>query len=161
MMVDDKTLNDLLRLGGEDLSEAIFDLEEEGELDATEIDKSWDGLHFILTGQSATEPIEGNRLSEAVVGVQLFSGDGDSDFISYTERSVLGEIVAALEAVDVEKLKQNFNPSALAKADLYPDIWEQEEKGELFDYLEDGYKSLLVFYKEALASNMNVVVSIL
>lgn len=160
MMVDEPTLSKFLKSDIEAVADDIFDMEEQDTADFMDIDKSWDGLHFILTGKPASAPIEGNALSEAVVGVRMFDEEGE-EFIAYTPHSRLPEIVKALEAVDIEGLKLKFSPLALHQNDVYPTIWEDDDKEGLFSYLIDGYKALLALYKEAVEKNMNIVVSIL
>lgn len=44
-----------------------------------EMEKCWDGLHFLLTGVSASQPIEDDPLSEAIVGVHVLDTE---DFIA-------------------------------------------------------------------------------
>lgn len=57
-----------------------------------------EGPHFVLTGVSATDPIEGDPLSEAVVGVHVIPHD---DFVGCTEVDELPRIVERLDALDV------------------------------------------------------------
>ena len=160
MMVNDSTLSHFLELDIENITDEIFDLEEQEATELIDIDKSWDGLHFILTGKPASSPIEGDTLSEAVVGVKMFDEEGE-DFIAYIPHSRIAAIVEALETVSLEALRQTFNPNALHKNEVYPTIWEDEDKDSLFGYLADGHNAILAFYKEAIAKNMNIVVSIL
>lgn len=157
MMVDKSTLDSLIGLENDDLIESLEELCEENEV--YHIDKLWDGLHFILTGKSACQSIEGDKLSEAVVGVTLFN-DEEADFITYTKTEDLAEIVKALENVDVDTLKSNFDASKLRDAGIYPAIWDDEEKDSLCTELIQEYNNLLDFYKEALEKKNNIVVSI-
>jgi hypothetical protein len=62
MMVEQNTLDKLKELDGDDLVEELDDLEETNEI--YNIDKLCDGLHFLLTGVSASSPINGNKLSD-------------------------------------------------------------------------------------------------
>ena len=91
------------RLGDVDPDEVVAYVE--GVLEAgapsVDIDTAWDGLHILLTGASATEPIEDDPLSEAVVGVYEFDSD---DFLGVTPVDDLDRIVAALDAVDLDAL---------------------------------------------------------
>ncbi|WP_083604453.1 YfbM family protein [Clostridium sp. N3C] len=157
MMVDKSTLDSLIGLENDDLIESLEKLCEENEV--YDIDKLWDGLHFILTGKSACQPIEGHRLSEAIVGVTLFN-DEDADFITYIETEDLNHIVKALEKVDVIELRSNFDTSKLRESEIYPAIWDDNEKDSLCDELIQEYTNLLNFYKKALAKKANIVVSI-
>lgn len=93
-----------------------------------------DRQHFLLTGKSASETINGNRLSAAIVGVTVFSGE-DSDFIAYIRLSDLTEIVMALNSMDIYGLRNNFDISKFRKAKIYPNIWHDNEKDGLRDEL--------------------------
>ena len=46
----------------------VEEAQENENLEICDIDKMWDALHFLLTGKSASEPIEDNLISEAIVG---------------------------------------------------------------------------------------------
>ena len=70
-----------------------------------DLDKMWDALHFVLTGVSSSKPIKNNPFSEAVVGVA--SIEGVEEFISYTEKGRIKDIVFALDHFDIEKLWKN------------------------------------------------------
>ena len=161
MMVDEVKLKSLLELENDDLVEEIEVLDNAGENKLYDIDKMWDGLHFLLTGVSASQPIEGDKLSESIVGVNVFnSEDENSDFIAYTKLVDLPKIIEVLTNVDLDKLRTEFNPSSFSKAEIYPDIWNNEEKDDLFNEMVQHYTNLLSFYKKALEEKANVIVSI-
>ena len=46
----------------------VEELQESEDIEICDIDKMWDALHFLLTGKSASEPIEDDLISEAIVG---------------------------------------------------------------------------------------------
>jgi hypothetical protein len=161
LMVDEETLESLKDLGVEELSDQLFDIEDSDKFEVIDIDKIWDGLHCLLTGVSACEPIEGNKLSEAIVGVHNFVIEGDeSDFIAYTENKELPEIVAAIEKVDITTLQSNFDPKFFEKQEIYPNIWK-EDKQELLEEMTSALYEVLAFYKRAIDSKHHVIVSIL
>lgn len=159
MMVDETTLDSLIELDNDNLIDKLEELSECEQNEIYDIDKLWDGLHFLLTGKSASEPIEGDRLSEAIVGVTVFNGE-DADFIAYTRLSDLTEIVTALNSTDIHELRTNFDVSRLRKARIYPNIWRDNEKDSLRDELIQEYTNLLSFYKKALKKNANIIASI-
>lgn len=138
----------------------IEELSEDEKNEIYDIDKFWDGLHFLLTGISACRPIEGNKLSEAIVGVNVFNNDEDADFIVYTMTEDLHEILLALNNIDVERLRLNFDLSKFRKAKIYHEIWRDKDKESLFDELIQEYKKILNFYTKALQRKANVIVSI-
>jgi hypothetical protein len=157
MMVDQDTLNELKKFDGDELCEELDKLEETNEI--YNIDKLWDGLHFLLTDSSANSPIEGNKLSEAIVGINVFETD-DEDFVSYIEKNELPEIYNALKNVNIKILKDKFDPKIFKKRKIYPQIWEADKKDELFKELMEAYNGLLDFYKNALEKNVNIIFSV-
>ena len=157
MMVDENTLDSMMKLDGDALFEKVNELEETNE--KYTMDKLWDGLHFLLTGVSASKPIDGNKLSEAIVGVHVFDTNED-DFIACIENHELTEIVKALENVNKKELEQKFDPILLKKKKIYPNIWEKDKKDELFIELMNEHNGLLKFYKKALEKNQHIIYSV-
>lgn len=157
MMVDQETLDDLKKLDSDDLIEKLDELEETNEI--YDIDKLWDGLHFLLTGVSANSPVEGNKLSEAIVGINVFETDDDY-FIGYTEKDELPGIYSAMKSVNIKELEEKFDPRILEKKKIYPNIWDAGKKEELFKELINEYHDLLDFYNMALKKGMHVIFSI-
>ena len=64
--VDEGMIERLKSQTAEDIFEQLEELEEEEGAEVYDMDKLWDGLHFILTGVSAVTPLENHPLSEAV-----------------------------------------------------------------------------------------------
>ena len=158
-MTDDNVINDLLEKTDEDIFETIEELQETEE-DVLDIDKLWDGLHFLLTNVSATEPLEGNPLSEAIVGVTNFSDDEDADFITYILQERVPTILNELKDFDIECAIEEFQPKKFAENDIYPNIWMNEDKEELQEELKECFFELLEFYENAADMGKAVIVSI-
>jgi hypothetical protein len=158
MMVDDNTLDGMMELDGDGLFDKVNELEEINE--KYTIDKLWDCLHFLLTGVSASTPIDGNKLSEAIVGVHVFDAN-DDDFIACTENDELSEIIKALQNVNIKKLEEAFNPKIFKRNKIYPNIWEENKKDELFKELMNEYNGLSKFYQEALEKNKHIIFSVI
>lgn len=104
--LSDRNLKELKSYYGieDKISEEIEDSHEEVEL-SLDIDKMWDVLHFMLTGGRSLEPIKNEPLSEAVVGE--FSIDDAAEFMAYTEKSKIKNIVFALDHFDMKKHWKN------------------------------------------------------
>jgi hypothetical protein len=162
LMVDEETLNSLMTLDNNSLTNEIFEIEESGKFSVIDIDKIWDALHCFLIGVSASEPIEGNKLSEAIVGVHNFNiEDEDADFITCTENEELEEIIKALENINFDKLSASFDPLIFKKKKIYPNgIWK-DSKEQLIEEFKIALYEILNFYKKALESNHHVIISIL
>ena len=161
MMADSRTLDRLLELDDEDLVDELDELESEDEVEVYSIDKLWDGLHFLLTGASATSPIEGNKLSEAIVGIHVFDLDDDDIFVAYTKFEEVPDIVKAMDCVDVSKLKTQFATKDYCENNIYPDIWFDDRADELLGELIAEYSGLLSFYRQAVAQKKHVLFSVL
>lgn len=80
----------------------VEEAQENENLETCDIDKMWDALHFLLTGKSASEPIEDNLISEAIVGQFNISGEEIQEFISGTKTDRVKEIAKALQELDFE-----------------------------------------------------------
>lgn len=160
--LSDKNLEELKSFNAEEdeLFEEVEDWNEEASL-LLDIDKMWDVLHFVLTGVSSSEPVENDPLSEAVVGVSPI--EEIEEFIAYTEKTRIGEILSALENFDIEQAMEHFSMEECKNADLYPDIWDyddEEEVAELKEEISDYFQNMKDFYKQISEANGNVMVTI-
>lgn len=124
-----------------------------------DLDKMWDALHFVLTGASSSEPIKNNPLSEAILGVN--SIEEVEEFLSYTEKVRIQDIVSALEHFDIETAMETFSMKECQRANLYTDIWnDEEETDEIKEKLTDYFYKLKDFYQKILEVNGNVMITI-
>ena len=158
-------------LSNKDLKELkTFYLEENETFEETEevnsdvkisldLDKMWAALHFVLTGASSSEPIKNNPLSEAILGVT--SIEEVEEFLSYTEKVRIQDIVSALQHFDIETAMETFSMKECQIANLYPDIWnDKEETDEIKEELTDYFYKLKDFYQKILEVNGNVTITI-
>ena len=124
-----------------------------------DIDKMWDALLFVMTGFSSSEFLDDNPLREAVLGVTPL--EDVSDYIAYTEKNKIADIVEALESFDMDRAMADFSMEACKKADLYPNIWDYlEEEEEIKDEIRISFENMKEFYKKILELNGNVLVTI-
>ncbi|MET7395495.1 YfbM family protein [Dactylosporangium sp. NPDC005572] len=147
---DDPATVDALLYG--DLDDADAELPDP-ELD---LDKSWHGIHFLLTG-TAWEV--GKGAGAAVLGgaeIGEDTGYGPARILS--PKTVL-MVAAALDALDVETLRGRFDVSAMVAADIYPNVWA--DGADAFDsFLAPNFASLQEFYRAAAANNQAVLLAI-
>ena len=158
--LSNENLNEMKHFNGEEyeIFEEVEDWNEEAEI-LLDIDKMWDVLHFVLTGVDSSEPIEGDPLSEAVVGVT--SLEEVSEFIAYIEKDRIADIVSALENFDIDAALESFSMEACKKAELYPDIWDNDDEEEdIKEEICDYFHEMIDFYKQILEANGNVLVTI-
>ena len=124
-----------------------------------DIDKMWDVLVFVMTVFSSSEFLDDNPLREAVLGVTPL--EDVSDYIAYTEKNKIADIVEALESFDMDRAMADFSMEACKNADLYPNIWDYlEEEEEIKDEIRISFENMKEFYKKILELNGNVLVTI-
>lgn len=144
----------------EEIFEIIEELQSGDELPVYDMDKLWDGLHFVLTGVSAVASVEGDPLSEAIVGTAPFTADEPADFITFIVPARAAEISAALDDFDIESALADFTPSVLGQNDIYPSIWDDEIRDELRDDLFGEFEGIKKFYRSVKDAHQGVIVSI-
>lgn len=155
-LIDDETLDRMLELDGDSLVAQLEALESGGAA-TVYIDKLWDGLHFLLTGAPASDPIEGDPLSEAVVGVHVIDED---DYVACTELDELAAVISALEAVDLDRVLSSVDFAAFDRAGVTPNIWS-DPPARLRSELSDAMALLLDIHRRAASEERHLLVSII
>ncbi len=96
------------------------------------LEKSWHGLHFVLTGTAweGVSPLSFLATGGATVG--------DED-IGYGPARILdpdgvAELDKALGAISDAEFARRFIPAALSKAEIYPEIWDDPLESLLAEY---------------------------
>lgn len=153
---DDPELYEAVR--GE--SGAGDDLElSQNEGDSLFLDKSWHGIHYLLTG-TAWEGVPPLHL--LVAGGETI---GDIEVGQGPARAFTAEQVAeasrALAALSDESIRSRFDPPAMLRAAIYPEIWgrpphEDDTLGYLMEYL--GH--LRRYLSRQASAGMGVVISL-
>jgi len=113
-----------------------------------DIDKSWHGIHFLLTGDtwSGEPPLAHVILGGIAIGDDI--GYGPARYLTPDEVRVIAQ---ALAGVTREQLEKRYLPATLEKAEIYPTgIWEAEGNDAL-EYLLQYYEPLVGFYRDAAA----------
>jgi hypothetical protein len=140
------------------LEDRIYQEVEEEDSGFKDIDKSWDGILFLLTGQNfahAAGPFVSVFLSGQLIAEAQDLGYGPAHYLLPEQVVEMNEL---LQNVDAEDLKKNFDPAKMTAAEVYPGIWEEGD--EAFDYLMDGFATLKTMYAQA-AKNGEAMVTFL
>lgn len=122
--------------------------------------KWWDALHYLLTGVSASEPIEYSALSEAIVGKRLFDENENATFIAYTPAEDLKKIYAALDWLKVKEVMESFSLEELKQKDIYPCTWDEDKLKDYKQELAGAFKTLRHFYQIMVEEEKSVVIAI-
>jgi len=122
----------------------------DGEGDLGDLDKSWHGIHYLLTG---TADESGTPLEFLVAG-GTFVGDEDIGygpprvFTSAETRAIAG----LLATVSDDELRSRFAPDAMMRAEIYPEIRDR-------DPTDDDTLGYLMEYVAILREAMTTVTS--
>ena len=117
------------------------------------IEKAWDGIHFVLTG--AKQPSD-NPISRALFGDRVIPDA--LGIMGYGPVRTLTSAQVAESARELRRLEpefsRRFDVNALVKADVYAIHDDPEE----LSYLKHHYERLLRFYEEASAEGYAMAV---
>lgn len=162
LMVNHQTLDRLMEMDSESLIKNMVKLNNLGTDGTLQINKMWDGLHFLLTGISARDvAAHSTLLSKAVIGAHLFNDDDENRyFVSYTTAKELPQLLNAMQQVDLTALSKQFKTAQFRTQQIYPNIWRDKYSVALFCELSETFQKLLAFTKKAYVRNQNIVFSI-
>lgn len=157
--ISDAELEHLGQLDEQGLVEREEELTEDENVEICDLDKMWDALHFVLTGDTLSDTADHDPLSEAVCG---------SDFLLTQEMHVGGiparrvkEIAQALHEVDFAARLAALQMSDFAAAEIYPNIWDRpEEEDDIRAELQECFADLQAFYDNAAEQGNAVLVMI-
>jgi hypothetical protein len=149
MVRADPTAVDALLSGDLDDDEAEMP---EPELD---LDKSWHGLHYLLTG---TDWRIGEGAGAAILGGAEIGQDGGYGPARLLDQDMVRAVATALDALDAGVLRARFDPDAMTAAEIYPDIWT--DGSDELGYLMSHYTELRRFYNAAAANGQAVLLAI-
>ncbi|SCL12886.1 YfbM family protein [Micromonospora inyonensis] len=121
-----------------------------------DLDKAWHAIHYLLAG-AAWETTTG--AGEAILG-----GDPIGSDVGYGSARLLGPaqvraVAAGLEPVTVGTLRSRYDSAALGAADIYPDIWDDDEE-EFDTYLAPYVDELRSFYLAAAGAGEAVLLAV-
>ena len=121
-----------------------------------DLDKAWHAIHFLLTKQAAEAALpEGFLLGGAEVGEDL--GYGPARLLNPSQ---VADVQQLLEKLPGDFVRSTLDFSQLAKADIYPLMWDQANPEEL-EYVSHYFDELRRFVKSAADNNEGVVMAML
>ena len=126
------------------------DAEPDNHLD---LDKAWHAIHFTLNGKvwEGEEPLFLTILGGEEIGEDI--GYGPARYLLPDQVRVVAQ---ALSSITPDDFATKFDPSALAAAEVYPEIWD--EGAEALEYVQSFYNDLRNFYIAASERNDSVLI---
>lgn len=141
------------------LEDRIYN-EESDESNLLDIDKSWDGIIYLLTGSGLqnVDLSDDSGLHKIIFSGQLIDPEQDLGYgpAHYLTPEEVKNVSKSLSGISKENLYSKYNPSDMAAQEVYPIIWE-EEGDEAFDYLYSYFEDLKEFYEQAAKENQAVI----
>lgn len=121
--------------------ETVFELDPEP---SGEVGKAWAGIEYLL-GQadySFEFLMEGDRIL-----------DEDMHCLDGWSPELVREVAERLEALPWERVAEHYDAEAMLAAEVYPPIWDEDEK----EWLEEYYEQMRAFFKDAAASGAGAI----
>jgi len=138
------------------LESSIYDEETDDENpNLVDIDKSWDGIVFLLTGQgiaNADHPLLRVLFSGQIIDEDQDLGYGPAQYLTPEQVADLNSQIAKITVAD---LKQKYDPKKMTELEVYPTIWEEGD--EAFDYLSGYFTIVQQVYSEATKNGEGII----
>lgn len=136
------------------LENKIYDDETENE-NLVDIDKTWDGIIFLLTGQSLATAE--HNLVRVLFSGQLIDEEQDLGYgpAHYLTPEQVSELNNEISTITIADLKQKFNPKKMNEQEVYPTIWDEGVK--TFDYVANGFSTLQNVFAEATKNGQAII----
>lgn len=152
LRVSESELNDYLK-DSSLLEDNIYSDEENSNL--TDIDKSWGGILFLLTGQGLEEldhPLSRILFSGELIDEDQDLGYGPAHYLTVLE---VKEIYNEISQITPEELRGCYDAGKMEELGIYPNIWDDDQ--ESLNYLLDSYNDVLEVYSEAAKNNQAII----
>ena len=142
-------------LESDDFFEDIEELEEKDGTDLCDIDKMWNALHFLLTGELYSS--KDNLLDELIFGSENINEESE-EVARYIPKEKVIEISKKINEINFQDCLKNFDMNIFKENNIYPNIWDYiDEKEEIMKELSEHFENLKNFYNKV-AKNKNIVV---
>lgn len=123
---------------------------------ALDLDKAWNGIHWILTGEIAGgDP----PLSKIIYGGTEIGEDMGYGPARYLTAQDVREVADALSVLPRDSLRQRYDPAAMDEAGVYPSGWADEPE-EGLTWLLERFDLMAPYFQDA-AKKGNAILTFL
>lgn len=130
-----------------------------GEVEATDLDKAWHGIHFMLTGTAweGVPPLNFLMQGGTMIG-EVEVGYGPARGMTAAEvKAVAGE----LAGIDEAFMRARFDPAQMTQLDIYPGIWDRDPaEDDSFGYCMEYFGELRTFVTRAAERGAGLIISL-
>ena len=130
-----------------------------GEVEATDLDKAWHGIHYMLTGTAweGVPPLNFLMHGGAVIG-DVEVGYGPARGMTAAE--VKAE-ACALAGIDEAFMRARFDPAQMTQLDIYPGIWDRDPaEDDSFGYCMEYFGALRTFVMRTAERGAGLIISL-
>ncbi|RYU93833.1 YfbM family protein [Emticicia agri] len=135
-----------------DSSLLIEKLNNEEEPNLIDIDKAWAGIIFLIDKQTIYDGPDSILFGRRVIDRKQDLGYGPAYYFIPDQVKESNERILRISE---EELRNNYDAKAMMEAEVYPEIWEDEEAG--FNYLLSFFKKVQSFYAKASSNNEAII----
>jgi hypothetical protein len=158
-------IGNILRVTNDDLQAYLKDSsllesriynEEDEDRNLTDIDKAWEGILFLLTGQNLAEadhPLAAVLFSGQLIDEDQDLGYGPAHYNTPEQVTKLNELISVFKEED---LQQRFDPDKMTSLGIYPEIWD--EGNEAFEYLAENFLDVRQTYEDAAKNGEAIII---
>ena len=119
-----------------------------------DIDKSWDGIIYLLTGSNSSDTTQ--YLSKIIFSGQFIDeeqnlGTGPAHYLSPEQ---VKDIHKQIKEIIPDSLKKKFDAAAMKELGVYPNVWDHEDAA---DYLVEYFETIQEVYALAAAHNEAII----
>jgi hypothetical protein len=129
----------------------------EGEVQSTDLDKAWHGIHYLLTGTAYEGKGPASYLlmgGEAVGDVDVGYGPARA-----LDPAAVHDFQKALAGLTTEALRARFNPAEMKALEIYPDIWDRDPaEDDTLQYCLEYFETLRTFVGIAASKNQGLLI---
>jgi Domain of unknown function (DUF1877) len=129
------------------LENRIYDDESDDEdPNLADIDKSWEGILFLLTGQNLEtidHPLARVLFSGQVIDEEQDLGYGPGQYLKPDE---VKELNVEISKITAEELSEKYDAKKMMELEIYPGGWEEDG---MVDYLTGYFKNVQEVFAEA------------
>lgn len=115
----------------------VYEQEEDETL--IDLDKAWEGILFLLTGQNLADVVESNHpLAKAIIGEDTIDEDQDLGYgpALYLTPEQVNDVNKQLSSVSNEEMAARYKPDVMTELGIYPEIWDEEALEYLMEYID-------------------------
>lgn len=130
-----------------------------GEVEATDLDKAWHGIHYMLTGTAweGVPPLNFLMHGGAVIG-DVEVGYGPARGMTAAE---VKAVAGALTGIDEAFMRARFDPAQMTQLDIYPSIWDRDPaEDDSFGYCMEYFGALRAFVMRAAEGRAGLIISL-